>query len=40
MLGRDYALKLKLNSDNKPKEKKPIDTLLENAKALGIEIEE
>ena len=40
VLGRDYALKLKLNSDNKPKEKKPIDTLLENAKALGIEIEE
>ena len=40
VLGKDYALKIKASAENKQEEKKPIDTLLENAKVLGIEIEE
>ena len=40
VLGRDYLIKLKADSGSKPEEKKPIDTLLADAKALGIEIEE
>ena len=45
VLGRDYTIKLKADSEKKSEEKKaeektPLDTLLENANSLGIEIEE
>lgn len=40
VLGRDYIIKLKTDSGKKFEEKKPIDTLLADARALGIEIEE
>ena len=40
VLGRDYIIKLKTDSKKPEVEKKPIDTLLADARALGIEIEE